>query len=157
MADLAVTRSPENTETKAAVAEERVDEGRWEGEGGNPIPQKSLPHLPSSSSSSPVNSLARDSSKTHPREWPKTLDSSASQSHYSNMPDAKVADAVQRKSSAADSGAGAGDAKPASVERKKSITERMSEKWDEIKHKAQEMLHSKDSKDSKDSKVEAQK
>jgi len=130
MADLAVTRSVSHNEPKAVLEAERLDEGRWESEGGITLPQKSMPHLPHSHSPAP-QAEEFDPTKVHPRSVRPTLVG-------------KPADSKYPVESVTNEQAAHGD-KP-NVERRKSFSEKLASGWSDFKHKAEELIHSKDKK-----------
>lgn len=128
MADIAVTRSPDNVAPLFEVKDERLCEGRWESEGGGALPHHALPHLPASASPLPQKDWdeVRDSTISHPRAWTASVLPNKQQSHYASSPASAPGAAAP---------AGAGD-KP----RRKSITERLAESFHDLKQKAHDLV-----------------
>ena len=126
-----------------------MDEGRWEGEGGGAL------HKPLGTEKSadvPISELAKDdvtartSSTTSSAASEKQTtiapaDYNASSTHPSVIEGAEPGKAEQSKYPASAATSAAGEAKEgeeakATPARKKSISERLSETWQDIKHKS---------------------
>jgi len=157
MADIAV---PRHSEPADAVLNERVDEGRWESEGGQPVhrmtteqsPESAISDLAKADTSTPAPSTDTtaapattatpattdstantdtpyDAGKVHP----KTVEGKAgdaSQSHYPEQATSSNELTVESEATAP-------------VARKKSISERLAETWQDIKHKVEGLTHKK--------------
>jgi len=157
MASVAVPRSSDHQEKSSVIAEERVDEGRFESEGGSSLPRH-LPGLPSSPSPLPelpsgtekestgattasATSAVTTSGKVaygdnvHPSVIEPTAQSSAADSHYKSIP------------------ASGSFSSTAAPQRRKSIGAKIEEAWHDVKARAENFFKSKESKgDSKESK-----
>lgn len=135
MADLAVTRDG-TSEPKEVIEEERVDEGRWDSEGGPPLPQKPLPHQhaaksPDIEDESKASSAKFDQSKGNPRALKPTVEGKISESKY-------PVESVTNEH-AAESHSQQGKQEGG---RRKSIGDKMAAGWQEFKNKAEEFVNS---------------
>ena len=156
------------------MATERVDEGRWESEGGQPVHKLTTEKSPDtpiselakpdtassatsttstattetapSSAASTASASEYDAGKVHP----KTIEGAAgdsSQSHYPDTAstastDASVASSTSSSSTEADAQGGL-QADATAPARKKSISERLAETWQDIKHKVEDLTNKK--------------
>lgn len=143
MADVAVTRDG-TTESQEVVKEERVEEGRWESEGGPALPDKPLPHQQSTKSpdidnEAKASSSNFDQSKGNPRALQPTVEGDKSKSKY------PVESLTNERAAESHS-----ETKP-ETERRKSIGDKLAAGWQEFKHKAEDLInsHRKSSTDSK--------
>jgi hypothetical protein len=121
MAELAMNHVNIVADEPKEIEAERVDEGKWESEGGRA--------LPSAEEEQGGNvGLIKDVNVTHPRQWPMLVAADSKSSFYGAqlMPSTTLEPPVDAT-------------KPLS--RKKSITERIAEGFDNLKHKASELLH----------------
>lgn len=128
------------------MAAERVDEGRWESEGGGAI------HRPlgtEKSPDTPIASLAKvdtppSSSQSTTTTPIKPSDYNVSSVHPSviegaepgKAEDSRYPSSASKTEGGKEGGESASEEKPQAVQRKKSISERLTETWQDIKHKA---------------------
>jgi len=169
MADIAIPRHAASPET---VAQERADEGRWESEGGGAMkkitPEKSaeapLSELAkgstssttsSSSSSSDADTVVAHSGAAKTSEYDANTHPSMIEGKPGNVEDSKYGHSGESKGAEMVT-----ETKPPTAPRKKSISEKLSETWHDIKAKAEHLVHrdrknSKDSRDTKDTNKES--
>ena len=169
-ASLALTRPLRSFGWQAeAVHTERVDEGRWESEGGQPVhkltselsPDVAISDLAKTDNSStaatttattaaaPTASSEYDAGKVHPQ----TLEGKPGDAAESRYPQPDISTGSAAGDSSATSSTDASDqpsteaadtAGPAQpVARKKSISERLAETWQDFKHKVEDLTHKK--------------
>jgi len=154
MADLAIPRTAHDP---THIHEERVDEGRWEGEGGGAI-HKPL-GVPEKSADVPISDLAKDdvtartsstasekSTSIQPADYEvgKHHPSSIEGAEPGKAEDSHYPASASTASTTADEGKEA-EAK-AAPPRKKSISERLAETWQDLKHKVDDLTHKKETK-----------
>ena len=155
------------------VHSERVDEGRWESEGGQPVhkmtteaspemaisdlaktdnPYIAAPTATAAATNAAASNSDYDAGKMHPQTIEgKTGD--AAQSHYpehaSTSSDSSSSTGTDSSGSSGSSDASAAKADSLSAEpnppvaRKKSISERLAETWQDLKHKVEDKIHKK--------------
>jgi len=160
MADIAI---PRNAHSPATVAQESVDEGRWESEGGGSMKnllkaEKSAEAALSdmakgssgaASSTAPSSSDVEKPASLKPSEYDINVHPSVIEGAPGSVDDSKYGHSGDTKEAEKTTEA---DAKPPVARRKKSISEKLSETWHDIKAKAGDLVHRKNSKDSRDSK-----
>jgi len=139
MADIAIPRNAASPET---VAQERADEGRWESEGGPPV-YKPLGRE-DKSAEAPLSEMLKPSEYDPSAVHPSVIEGAAG-----NVEDSKYPHSGDVKGGEADKSDS--EAKPPVAHRKKSITEKLTETWHDIKARADALVHRKNSRDSKDS------
>ena len=158
------------------MATERVDEGRWESEGGQPVHKlttEASPDAPisdlakaaddasttataaSTTTADSTTTAAATTATTSASEYdagkvhPKTLEGAAgdsSQSHYPSTTSSTAASTSSSSGAADKESASSLQAESTAPSRKKSISERMAEGWQEFKHKVETVIdaHKKD-------------
>jgi len=165
MADVGTARSTEHHEKSETVDAARVDEGRWEGEGGGTLP-KHIPGLPNSPSpNAPLSSMREEHSNPNRDADPKdtvagdtsissktdTLHPPTSTDHkpvvYSKdvhpsvvEPSAQSSSAESHYSTLPASNSNVGSSTPG---RKKSLSEKLEGSWLEFKAKASALFEKK--------------
>ena len=155
-----------------AVHTERVDEGRWESEGGQPVhkltsepsPDAALSDLAKPDQAAKTDSLSTasttattavtdattnsatnseyDAGKVHPTSIEGKA-GDAAESRYPEASTTAASDSTATSSTSTASTLTAPDSEPTVPARKKSISERLAETWQDIKHKVDELTHKK--------------
>jgi len=160
MADVGTARSTEHHEKSETVDAARVDEGRWEGEGGGTLP-KHIPGLPNSPSpNAPLSSMREEHANPNRDADPKdtvagdpttssktdTLHPPASTEHKPVVYSKDVHPSVvepSAQSSSAESHYSTLPASNSNVGRKKSLSEKLEGSWLEFKAKASALFDKK--------------
>jgi len=147
MADIAVPRHSASPDT---IAAERVDEGRWESEGGpainkplakDPSAEAPLSEVAKSGTDASIAAASYDVHVHHPSVI-EGAPGRADDSKYGQSSDTKEAAKVDQDENATLSDTG--DSKPPQ-QRKKSFSERLAGTWHDIKAKADALVHRKSS------------